>query len=302
MLLVQSRHGILFCCFFVVSHFTNKYVLSILKFTFPTLFQGWQIFIGGLLLLVSGKLGLVEITSFPRSASLAWFPGSLLFTGTIYAGSRALSSLPIPFFFTLHNASEFVTILALKLTQRERTSGIKLFSVCLLMLSAVSLPFSDPQFNPSGYTWAVVHLSCVGGYRVLQKSSHLSDLEQQYLNYFFSILLLAFAAHPSGDLFGALEFPFLHSHRFHGGCCASALLGFFLLLSTFQLKKTLPPGNCRAWVLLAKILASCLSPLAFDIDVNIPSLFWLLLSFCGEALLVYSEDSAPERRVPVIIE
>uniref|UniRef100_A0A0E9PL13 Uncharacterized protein n=1 Tax=Anguilla anguilla TaxID=7936 RepID=A0A0E9PL13_ANGAN len=33
--------GLIFCCFFVISYFTNKYVLSVLKFTFPTVFQGW---------------------------------------------------------------------------------------------------------------------------------------------------------------------------------------------------------------------------------------------------------------------
>ncbi|KAJ8279330.1 hypothetical protein COCON_G00063960 [Conger conger] len=293
--LKQNLLGLIFCCFFVISYFTNKYVLSVLKFTFPTLFQGWQTFAGGLLLLVSGKLGLVEMTSFTRSAALSWFPGSLLFVGNIYAGSRALSCLPIPFFFTLHNASEFVTIITLKLTQRERTSGIKLFSVSLLLVSAVTLPLCDPQFNPGGYMWAVVHFSCVGGYRVLQKSSHLSDLEQQYINYLFSVLLLAFAAHPTGDLFGALDFPFLLSYKFHSGCCASALLGFFLLLATVKLKSSLPSEHCEPWVFLAKVLAACLSPFVFDIVVNIPTLFCLLISICGEAMLVYSECRGPER-------
>ncbi|XP_052361069.1 transmembrane protein 241 isoform X2 [Oncorhynchus keta] len=197
-----KRHvtGLIFCLFYVVSYFTNKYVLSVLKFTYPTLFQGWQTFIGGLLLLLSGKLGLVDISGFPRSAALSWLPGSLLFVGNIYAGSRALSRLPIPFFFTLHNASEVVNCLILKLTQMERIPWMKLLSVSLLLMSAINLPLYDPQFDPGGYMWALAHLFCVGAYRVFQthfKSSHLSDLEQQYINYLFSVLLLAFAAHPT---------------------------------------------------------------------------------------------------------
>ncbi|XP_036409494.1 transmembrane protein 241 isoform X1 [Megalops cyprinoides] len=298
MLLKRSAFGVIFCAFYVISYFTNKYVLSVLKFTFPTLFQGWQTFVGGLLLLVSGKLGWVEISSFPRSAVLSWLPGSLLFVGNIYAGSRALSRLPIPIFFTLHNASEFVTVLILKLTQRERTSWTKLLSVILLMVSAISLPLSDVQFDPGGYVWAVLHFSCVGGYRVFQKlpkSSHLSDLEQQYVNYLFSVLLLAFAAHPTGDLLGALEFPFLLSYKFHSGCCASALLGFFLLLATVKLKSSLPLEHCGAWVFLAKVLATWLSPFVFDIVVNVSTLCCVLLSNCGEALLVYSNRTAAER-------
>ncbi|KAL2085650.1 hypothetical protein ACEWY4_018970 [Coilia grayii] len=290
--LSRSVLGSVFCAFFVVSYFINKYVLSVLKFTYPTLFQGWQTFIGALLLLVSGKLGWIEISSFPRAAALAWLPGSVLFVGNIYAGSRALSRLPIPFFFTLHNASEVISLLILKVTHRERMSWMKLFSVNLLLASAINLPIYDPQFNAGGYIWALAHILCVGAYRVFQKkASHLSDLEQQYINYVFSVLLLAFAAHPTGDLFAALDFPFLMSYQFHSGCCASALLGFFLLLATVKLRSALPLEHCGAWVFLAKVLTSGLSPLVFKIEVNPETLCCILCSLGGEALSVYSEKA-----------
>ncbi|KAB0406676.1 hypothetical protein E2I00_018683 [Balaenoptera physalus] len=42
--------GLPFCTCYLASYLTNKYVLSVLKFTYPTLFQGWQTLIGGLLL------------------------------------------------------------------------------------------------------------------------------------------------------------------------------------------------------------------------------------------------------------
>ena len=80
----------------------------------------------------------------------------------------------------------------------------------------------------------------------------LSDIDQQYLNYIFSMVLLAFASHPTGDLFGALDFPFLYFYRFHGSCCASGVLGFFLMLSTVRLRSILAPGQCAAWILCAK--------------------------------------------------
>ncbi|XP_023663203.1 UDP-N-acetylglucosamine transporter TMEM241 isoform X1 [Paramormyrops kingsleyae] len=302
--------GLLFCCFYVVSYFTNKYVLSVLKFTYPTLFQGWQTFVGGLLLLVSGRLGLVEISRFPRAVVLSWLPGSLLFVGNIYAGSRALSRLPIPMFFTLHNASEVVTHVTSRLTQKEHASWTKLLSVSLLLVSAVSLPLVDPQvslisvflwsfkFDPGGYFWAMIHCLCVGAYRVFQKLpkySHLSDLEQQCINYIFSVLLLAVAAHPTGDLFGVFEFPFLQSYRFHSGCCASALLGFFLLLTAVKLKNGLPLEHCASWLFLAKILAACLSPFVFDIVVSKSALCCLLVNYAGEGLLVYSEYNVASR-------
>ncbi|KAK2858609.1 hypothetical protein Q5P01_003229 [Channa striata] len=288
------RHvvGLAFSCVFVVSYFTNKFVLSVLKFTYPTLFQGWQTFIGALLLLLFGRLGWVEMSRITRSAVVSWLPASLLFVGNIYAGSRALSRIDIPFFFTLQNSSHVVSYVILKVVQREKIQWLKLISVCLMVFSAVNLPLYDPQFDYSGYQWAVGHLVCVGAYRVFQvhyKSSNLSDIEQQCINYVFSVLLLAVAAHPTGDLMGVMEFPSLQSYTFHCGCCASALLGFMLLLATVKLKSGLPLDHFWFWMFLSKVTAMCLSPFIFHMDTNAPSLMCVVISHVGEALLVYSE-------------
>ncbi|XP_074059655.1 UDP-N-acetylglucosamine transporter TMEM241 isoform X2 [Macrotis lagotis] len=215
--------GLTFCAFYLATYLTNKYVLSVLKFTYPTLFQGWQTLIGGLLLHISWKLGWVEINSNSRAKVLAWLPSSMLFVGIIYAGSRALSRLSIPVFFTLHNASEVIVYLYQKCISKELTSPAKVWSSVFLLVAAGCLPFYDSQFDPVGYFWAAIHLFCVGSYKILhkaQKSSMLSDIDQQYLNYIFSMVLLAFASHPTGDLFRALEFPFLYFYRFHTSCCA----------------------------------------------------------------------------------
>ncbi|XP_041817912.1 transmembrane protein 241 isoform X2 [Chelmon rostratus] len=288
------RHitGLAFSFVFVVSYFTNKFVLSVLKFTYPTLFQGWQTFIGAVLLLLSGKLGWVEMSRITRSAALSWLPGSLLFVGNIYAGSRALSRTDIPFFFTLQNSSHVVSYIILKVVQREKAQWLKFISLCLMLLSAINLPFYDPQFDHTGYLWAVGHLFCVGAYRVFQvryKPSNLSDLEQQCINYLFSVLLLAIAAHPTGDLMGALEFPSLQSHTFHCGCCASALLGFLLLLATVKLKSGFSLEHLEAWIFLSKVTAMSLSPFIFYMDINAPALVCVVVSHAAEALLVYSE-------------
>ncbi|XP_037135675.1 transmembrane protein 241 [Syngnathus acus] len=287
--------GLAFSFFFIVSCFTNKFVLSVMKFTYPTLFQGWQTFIGALLLLLSGKLGLVEMSRISRSSAFAWFPGSLLFVGNIYAGSRALSRLEIPFFFTLQNSSHVVSYVISKAVHREKIEWLKFISVCLMLISAINLPSYDPQFDFTGYMWAIAHLVCVGAYRVFQvhyKSSNLSDIEQQCVNYLFSVLLLAMAAHPTGDLTSALEFPSLQSSSFRGGCCASALLGFLLLLATVKLKSGLSLQHFAVWILMAKVTAMILSTFIFYMDMNTPSMICMAVSHVSEALLVYFEREA----------
>ncbi|XP_057645208.1 transmembrane protein 241 isoform X3 [Chionomys nivalis] len=210
----RSLLGLTFCTCYLASHLTNKYVLSVLKFTYPTLFQGWQTLIGGLLLHMSWKLGCVEINSSLRSNVLAWLPASVLSVGIIYAGSRALSRLAVPVFFILHNVAEVLICGYQKCVWKEKTSPTKICSALFLVAAAGCLPFQDAQFDADGYSWAVVHLFCVGAYRILRKSqkpSMLSDIDQQYLNYIFSVALLAVASHPTDSLpepgLGYLYYP-----------------------------------------------------------------------------------------------
>uniref|UniRef100_A0A1A8J3Q6 Transmembrane protein 241 n=2 Tax=Nothobranchius kuhntae TaxID=321403 RepID=A0A1A8J3Q6_NOTKU len=284
--------GITFSCVFVVTHFTNKFVLSVLKFTYPTLFQGWQTLIGAVLLLLAGKLGWVEMRHISRSAALSWLPGSFLFVGNIYAGSRALSHIDIPFYFTMQNSSFVVSYMMIRILHRDRTSWLKSISVLLMLLSAINLPLFDPRFDYSAYLWAFCHLFCVGAYRVFRiqhKASNLSDIEQQCINYLLSVLLLGLAAHPTGDLTGAWEFTSLNSFTFQSGCCISAVLGFLLLLVTVRLKHGLSLEHVRVWGFLSKVSAMALSPFVFNTNINTKTLLCVIISHLGEALLIYSD-------------
>ncbi|XP_025978557.2 UDP-N-acetylglucosamine transporter TMEM241 isoform X4 [Dromaius novaehollandiae] len=257
MYLKRPAGGLAFCLFYLASCFTNKYVLSVLKFTYPTLFQGWQTLVGGLLLHVSWKLGWVEISLCSRSDILSCLPASALFVGIIYAGSRALSRLPIPMFLTVHNAAEVITCGFQKFVQKEQTSLLKVCSALFLLVAAVCLPLCDTQFDPNGYLWAFIHLICLGSYKVfhkLWKPSSLSDLDQQYINYVFS-----------------------------------GLLGFFLMLHTAKLKNSTTSGQYAAWSFLAKVITAGLSPFFFVMTANVLTISCLVISGVGEALLAYTE-------------
>nr|XP_034981330.1 transmembrane protein 241 isoform X1 [Zootoca vivipara] len=292
MYLKRPATGLAFCLFYLSSYFTNKYVLSVLKFTYPTLFQGWQTLVGGFLLHIFWKIGWTEISSSSRSEVLSWLPASALFVGIIYAGSRALSRLPIPIFLTLHNAADVIACGIEAFVQKEQTSRLKICRVLTLLVAAGCLPFYDPQFDTDGYFWALIHLLCIGAYKVYYNSwrpNSLSDSQQQYINYAFSVVMLAFASHPAGDLFSALEFPFLYFYRFHSSCFASGLLGFLLTLYTMKLKSNTSSGQYAAWSFLAKVITAALSLFFFEIAMNVPTACCLLLGGFAEASLLYIE-------------
>ncbi|GCC18208.1 hypothetical protein chiPu_0017847 [Chiloscyllium punctatum] len=261
-----------FCFLFIASCFTNKYVLSQLKFTYPTIFQGWQTLVGSLLLLTAWKLGRVEIRKNALwSAKVSWIPGALLFVGNIYAGSRALSKLKL--------------------------SWLKFLGMFMFPLSAVILAYNDSQFDPGGYIWAMIHSLCVGIYKVFQKltkSYSLTELEEQFLNYLYSVLTLILLAQLSGDVYGALEFPFLNAYRFRSSCCASAILGVSLKLASVNVKSNLSSEQYGTLRLVTKVLTACLSLVVFETLLSVTTSCCLILCAVGEALIVYAERNGAE--------
>ncbi|XP_069777896.1 UDP-N-acetylglucosamine transporter TMEM241-like isoform X2 [Narcine bancroftii] len=280
-----KRIELCFSLLFIASYFTNKYVLSILKFTYPTLFQGWQTIVGTLLLQIVWKLGWLELrSSFLWSAKISWLPGALLFVGSIYAGSRALSKL---------STSEVLATVTLKMTNKEKLSCTKIGSTVMIFTASAILLLNIHKNESDSFFWAVIHVTCAGGYKVFQKlkSCSLSEMEQQYLSYLYSMALLVCAAYPSGDAFDVLTFPFLSSYQFHSGCCASGILGVSLKFLSVKLKNCVSKVRYGAWILLTKVLATCLSLAAFEILLNIPTSCCLVLGMLGEALLIYTSIS-----------
>uniref|UniRef100_A0A8C5P125 Transmembrane protein 241 n=1 Tax=Jaculus jaculus TaxID=51337 RepID=A0A8C5P125_JACJA len=198
---------------------------------------------GGLLLAWNWPGRLVWLALKLSSDVSTWLPASVLFVGVIYAGSRALSRLAIPVFFILHNVAEAFVCVYRKCFWKEKTSLAKICSTLFLLAAAGCLPFNDSQYDPDGYFWAAVHVFCIGAYKVLRKSQKhnaLSDIDQQYLNYIFRL--------------------FTHF---------SGFLGFFLMLSTVKLKSLLAPGQCAAWIFLAKVTTAGLSLLLFDVILTL---------------------------------
>ncbi|XP_048385943.1 transmembrane protein 241-like isoform X4 [Stegostoma tigrinum] len=170
-------------------------------------------------------------------------------------GDQEKCSMPIPFFLLLQNTSEVIVSIFLKIARKEKLSWPKFLSMFMFPLSAVILAYSDPQFDPGGYIWAMIHVLSVGAYKVFQKltkSYSLSELEEQFLNYLYSVLILILLAQLSGDVYGALEFPFLNSNRFRSSCCASGILGVSLLLVSVTVKSNLSSEQYGTLRLLTK--------------------------------------------------
>ena len=68
-------------------------MLSVLKFTYPTVFQGWQTLVCVLILKYLTLKKQLDVAVLDKSAAISLLPHCLYFLGAIVAGSKALSTI-----------------------------------------------------------------------------------------------------------------------------------------------------------------------------------------------------------------
>ena len=86
--------GLLFGCLVCSGLYINKYVLSVLGFKYPTIFQGWQTLAGLViykLLTYCSKSTSFKLTKIDRPAFVSLLPGFLFYTTALVASSKALA-------------------------------------------------------------------------------------------------------------------------------------------------------------------------------------------------------------------
>jgi hypothetical protein len=65
----------------------------VLKFTYPTVFQGWQTLVGVLILKYLTMKKWLHVTALDKATAISLLPHCLYFLGAIVAGSKALATL-----------------------------------------------------------------------------------------------------------------------------------------------------------------------------------------------------------------
>ena len=85
--------GILFTTLVCSGLYINKYILSVLGFKYPTIFQGWQTLAGLIIykILTFCSKSNFKLVSIDRPAFISLLPGFLFFTTSLVAASKALA-------------------------------------------------------------------------------------------------------------------------------------------------------------------------------------------------------------------
>ncbi|ESP02666.1 hypothetical protein LOTGIDRAFT_237892 [Lottia gigantea] len=293
---VNGRHGFylasLFVMLFVATNFVNKFVLSVLKFTYPTIFQGWQTVVGAIMIKILISAGIMDpITSnLTRSDIALWLPGMMLFVVSIYSGSKALASLSIPVYFAQQNLILVFRQIAVMSINKQITSIFNYIMLMIVVISCVAVIQTDPYFNSEGYFWVCVHLISTGLIEIytqlINTKLKLSIYERLYSCYIYSVIVLAPSSYFLGDALEAQKFPYLYFTKFYVGCLMSGVFGLCLNLCAIRLQDLqLKVLDLNSLVILSKILGSALSLVIFKTFLTGSHALWLLVNLlCSLAI------------------
>lgn len=272
--------GILFATLVCSGLYINKYILSVLGFKYPTIFQGWQTLAGLIIykILTFCSKSNFKLVGIDRPAFISLLPGFLFFTTSLVAASKALAGVPVPIFVSVYNtlpASVYiidrifpggrppVTLLQLA------SASVTLVTATVLVVTQVGLDFSD-----SAYFWLVVGVICSVTYTLHCRiaDARYGSWDRLYYNSVFSVIVLAPASLYLEEAFEALNFHHDRQGLFLAGCFASAFIVAAINLHTLRLKQDEYFG---ALYHVALGLSALASPLVFTTSLSI--LQWVLV-------------------------
>lgn len=295
---------VLFIILFAASHFVNKFVLSVLGFQYPTIFQGWQTLIGFLMisLLVTTKHLPALMENVTRGDIAQWLPGMACFVCMIYSGSKALAKLSIPTYLSLHNLVTVILCTSQLVIYRQLTSIFSYSMIMVLVISSIVIGITDPDYDRDAYFWMCLHILSTGALGIFSKlikaRLKLSSNEKLYCNYLYSMIVLAPSSYFLGDAVEAGKYPYLYFSKFYMGCIMSGVFGVLLSLCAIQMLET--NGDKAEFSRiqgLAKLITSATSLLFFDMSITANNSMWLLVNhLCAIAC----EDSTGIEETPVL--
>lgn len=241
----------LFCVSSTGAILVNKYVLWKLKFTYPTIFQSWQMVFAAFLLFSFHVLGHLEAQKLSYDTLKMWIPAITLFSVSIYSGSVSLARLPIPIFCFVQQAVIhcFAQLRAIQQSNNiSNQSNLALLTSisCLIM----TLLLDKIHLKGKRYKWLLLHCTsnCIYAYyAVTYNSIKLKEHDKLMLNSLISIFMLMSFGIYTGEARIVFEFPFLYHQVFLLACTLSGIFCAMFMISYVKLCEELSLETVRCY-------------------------------------------------------
>ena len=291
----------------------NKYVLWHMKFTYPTIFQSWQMCFASFLLFSFHLLGYLPSKALKKYIMLKWFPGTVLFSLIIYSGSVSLARLPVPLFAViqqsvLQNMSLLMTILNRK-QNKLKNIEVVLFLLNGSFLFGIFIVFNKNLFGDR-LKWMVIHCSASCSYSYFASRNHhleLKEYDKLMINSMTSIILLLSVGVVTGETQIVFDFPLLYAKEFMTACMCSGIFGAIVMISYCYLCNEYKLERVRYFNTLVMLSASILSILVYGNNEFSSTLsFMILMTFLLTCFISFfiqrntEEDTRKMDRTPII--
>lgn len=224
----------------------NKYVLSVLGFKYPTIFQGWQTLAA---LIIYKLLNVFKKSSYPitpvdRAGFISILPGLLFYTTSLVANSKALAEVAVIVYLAVQNALPAAIFLFDRLYPsrvRMPLPPLQGAGAALVMITSIGLVMTESslEFQESGYFWLIVGVVCNAAATLHARiaDARFKSWDRLYFSSVFSVIILAPASLYLEEAFQALQFRHDRQELFVTGCLASAILIACLNLYSTVLKE-----------------------------------------------------------------
>ncbi|CAG0921093.1 unnamed protein product [Notodromas monacha] len=241
-----KAHSALYAGLFAGNVLCNKYVLSELEFTYPTIFQGWQVLVGACFLkgIATCSGTAVVKSSLDKPGFISLLPTFLLFVGTLVAGSKALAVIEVPQFVACLNLSPALIYLFDDAPKFRNSQCGAVVACAVVVLSTVGLVVLELEmtFSDSPYFWMLICVLCASVHIVHGRiaDARFEPVDRLYYSYLVGVCLLAPASLYLDEAFQALNFAKNSRFHFFVGCLAS---GFFGVTSCYIAATLTPTGE-----------------------------------------------------------
>ena len=260
----------------------NKYVLWMLQFTYPTIYQSWQMFVAAFLLLSLYYIGFVQLEVVTKSTILSWIPAIILFTISIYSGSKALAKLPVPIFCFIQQKLFICAIQMINVWKGKRVSLFSVWTISESVSCVLIVLIYDDKFTMTNYQWVFIHCFSVFAYSfyalcVVHKQ--IKEIDKMVINSTCSILLLLLSGLLSGETISVLQFQHLYKSHFHFACICSGVCGTIIMISYCKLCQHVSILWVRFYNVFVMLFVSIISLFVFQTVLSFHLLSIILIGF-----------------------
>jgi len=252
-----------------------------------------------------------QLKNLSISDVLPWIPAMVLYLGSIYSGSKALSCTSVPVFLLSHGASDVIVLLC----DSHLPSGPVHLSVPL-KLSGFMMGLWSIHYDASlqDLSWIMAHMIISGTYRAVTywyttpmwPYSALSSIQRQCLNNFLACAILLPAALILGHHRNAQSnFSHLTHFNFYIGCVFCGILAWATSHVWNKIAPASRTSTSQMTQAAAKILTLLMSMQLFAVNHSL--LLWcsITLTIAGDILHVlgnmYEESSDLQHEVSDVL-